>query len=115
MYIYYIDFVELRNWLSANCLEMNASKSVFIHFRPPGADPIDQAHQLVIAGSPIMRVQSARFLGVYRDKHLSGDAHLDRLRRKLAAAIAGISRVRNYLSVKDSLLLYHAFFSSRMA
>lgn len=49
------------------------------------------------------------------DDRLTGDTHIAQLRPKLAGAVAGISRVRKLLEPNTCLLLYHAFFSSKMA
>lgn len=44
--------------------------------------------------------------------HLSGESYFSHLRKKLTAAIAALSRLRNRVDSKTLIILYHAFFGS---
>ena len=109
------DLASIQHWLNANCLSINVSKSTFLHFRPkPNAQYIPTG-ALSVQGQPVSRSISARFLGVVLDDNLSGDAHIAHLRPKLAGAIGGICRASKVLDTDSCLLLYHAFFSSKLS
>jgi hypothetical protein len=109
------DLSLLHNWMDSNCLRINASKSEVMHIRPSRCAQSLGSGAININNVPIRCSPSIRFLGVSLDDNLSGEAYFDHLRRSLVGAVAAISRASRHLNEKTLLLIYHAFFSSRLS
>ena len=109
------DLTLVDNWMFNNCLSINASKSEVLHIRPSRnsvslTDGIININTLPIPLSPTIR-----FLGVFFDENLSGEAYFAHLKQKLVGGVAALSRASRLLNEKTCLLLYHAFFSSHIS
>ena len=104
---------ELRNvsnWLNANKLTLNASKSNYIIFHP--AQKKSHAINLKINKKTLTEKQNSKYLGVILDNHISWRNHINHVNLKLSKSIGIISKLRDTMSQTIfSELFFMLFFS----
>ena len=108
------DLNNLYKWLLANKISLNATKTELVIFRKPSIKrPI---LNLKINGTRITPSPHIKYLGVFLDEFLTGDAHCNQLQGKLNRAKGMIAKSRHYLSNREQNLLaiYHSIYSSHL-
>ena len=108
-----IDLKCIVNWLLANKISLNATKTELIFFRKPG-EKVPENIKIKINGHRIYPSSYIKYLGVYLDEYLDGSAHCAELQSKLRRSVGMISKVKHYLSTAELLAFYHATFASNM-
>ena len=93
-----IDLKLLCNWLKANKISLNSSKTEAILFRHPNKN-IDYDLKLKIDGKRIFLTNSVKYLGIHLDQHLNWKHHIHELSMK---------------SYNTLISIYYAIFSSHM-
>ena len=96
------------NWLIANKLSLNASKTKCVYFRTVNSQPPPCALNLVIRNKPIKRVSSMRVLGTVINENLSWKDHMLSLKNKLRATLGAVIRVKPFLNKNALLVIYHS-------
>lgn len=76
----------LSLWLHINKLQLNAPKTKYIIFAPINK-PIDNCIDIVFRGAKLERVKTEKFLGVWFQKNLSWNTHVDKLAVQLSKSI----------------------------
>ena len=104
----------LYNWLLANKISLNCSKTELIFFHKPGHPIKNFKFKIKINGHKITPTDNLKYLGVYLDSTLSGKYHCDNLCNKLKRANGMLSKVRHYVPKDELKSIYHAIFSSHM-
>ena len=74
------EFVTLLDWFRANKLTLNLNKTACILFQKSGST---KEINLELDGTTIHSASTARFLGMWLDKHLNWSIHLNKLYTKL--------------------------------
>ena len=105
------DLRVLVEWLNANKISLNASKTEFLIFRSVRKD-LNHVPRLKIAGKIVIPSKSVKYLGVYLDEHLSWKPHVSAIATKLRRANGALSKLRHYVPFKILLNIYHAIFMS---
>ena len=108
-----IDLKLLCNWLKANKISLNSSKTEAILFRHPNKN-IDYDLKLKIDGKRIFLTNSVKYLGIHLDPHLHWKYHIHELSMKLSRATGMLSKIRHYVSYNTLISIYYAIFSSHM-
>ena len=108
------ELTRVDDWLLANKLTLNVSKSNFILFRPPKSKEIKVNPVVSSRGKQIERVTSTKFLGVYVDQHLSWKIHMKHLLNKQRCSLGAVSEVKPLLNRDTLLQLYHSLVSSHL-
>ena len=108
-----IDLKLLCNWLKANKILLNSSKTEAILFRHPNKN-IDYDLKLNIDGKRIFLTNSVKYLGIHLDSHLHWKYHIHELSMKLSRATGMLSKIRHYVSYNTLISIYYAIFSSHM-
>ena len=115
---------DVNEYMSLNQLHINVSKCCFIHFKPDlsrskqtcaRARPYDRECKLFLNNQQLMKVQSAKFLGVIIDEALTWEAHIDYLAEKLNTCIVMIKRVKSSIPKTEYLKIYNALFMSHLS
>ena len=70
--------------------------------------------KIKLNGERLIATDHIKYLGVYLDKTLSGNAHYSDLSKKLHIANIMIARCRDFLPLKELKSLYHGIFSSHL-
>ena len=106
------ELARVDDWLIANKLTLNVSKTNFILFRPPKGKKLQAKPVVSIRGKQIERVSSTKFLGVYVDQHLSWKTHMKNLLIKLRCSLGAVCKVKLLLNRATLLQLYHFLVNS---
>ena len=86
---------KIHEWLCANRLSLNASKTKYVLFHPA----------LHLNNKRISETKSIKYLGILIDSHLNWKEHIQNLSKKLSKSI-GI--IWHYVSSQILIQLYHA-------
>ncbi len=101
-------------WLCANRLSLNVSKTEFIIFRPPRAD-LNHRIILKLNGTRIFESKKIKHLGVILDDRLRWNHHINELTKKLNRAIGMIYKIRQNCTKQVLLSLYYSLFHSHLS
>ena len=93
----------VSDWLRANKLSINVSKTKLIIFRPRQRS-LPNISPLITDNNVVELVESTKFLGVYIDQHLTWKTHINVISKKIAKSIGLIYKANFYLH-QNSLLL----------
>ena len=117
-----IDLKYLSNWLKANKIALNASKTeviIFRHRKKPilyRKNPTDPLRpwkiDIKIDGKRIEPSTHVKYVGVLLDSHLEWNYHVDDLSAKLSRAVGMLAKIRHYVSTNTLNMIYHGIFSS---
>ena len=108
-----LDLKSLYQWLLANKISLNCSKTELIFFHKPRS-PINFDFKIKLNGYKLLPSDSIKYLGIYLDSFLSGSHHCDQLIKKLKRANGMLSKVRHYVPQSELKSIYYAIFSSHM-
>ena len=89
-----LDLRNLNNWLKANKISLNASKTELLIFRHPNKK-INYDLKIKIDGKRLIPSKYIKYLGIVIDEHLNWNYHVDTLAPKLARAIGMLMKVRH--------------------
>ena len=109
-----IDLKLLYNWLLANKISLNCSKTELIFFCKPGERPPDIDYKIKMNGHKIIPSNYIKYLGIYLDSNLSGQYHCDLLLKKLKRSNGMLCKARHYVQLDELRSIYYAIFSSHM-
>ena len=106
-----LDLRNLCNWLKANKISLNASKTELLIFRHPNKH-INYNLKIKIDGKRLIPSKFVKYLGILIDSHLNWEYQTDLLASKLSRAIGMLSKIQHYVC-KDTLRnIYFGIFSS---
>ena len=103
------ELVKVLDWLLANKLHINVSKTNYIIFNPRKKNVKLDSNNIIINGSSILRVDSVKFVGVVLDSKLLWTEHISFIRGKIARGIGIICKARKYFTKSTLLTLYYTF------
>ena len=102
-------------WLNANKLSLNISKTKFMCFRyPQRRANTFPALDIYIEGHKIERVTTFDFLGVTINETLTWKDHLHKLCMKISRVVGIIAKCRKFLHSSVLLKIYNALILSRI-
>ena len=98
------ELASLENWLIANKLSLNISKTEFrlVTTRQKRAF-IDDKLSININSKAISQVKSAKTLGLHIEETLSWSKHLEHIHKKVGPLLGLLKRIRNYVD-QDTLV-----------
>ena len=108
------DLKSLYNWLLANKISLNCSKTEIIFFRKPGDSLPDFNFNIKMNGHKIFPSLYIKYLGIYLDANLNGRFHCDLLMPKLKRAVGMLCKARHYVPSEELKSIYYAIFSSHL-
>jgi len=106
--IVYKELSKIADWFCANKLTLNLDKTNFILFRSHRKAPPGDNLDLLINNTPIEQVESAKFLGVHIDQHLTWSIHINHISAKIAKNVGILTRIAYLLPKTTRLNLYYA-------
>ena len=106
-----LDLRFLCNWLKANKISLNASKTELIIFRDPRKK---SSHDLKIKidGKKLIPSRYVKYLGILLDCHFSWNEQELELHSKLTRAIGMLSKIRHFVDSDTLRMIYYGIFSS---
>lgn len=99
---------KISNWLQANKLTLNVSKTHYMTFHTRKNKPAI-SQNLYINGAIIQSVEHSKFLGVYIDSCLSWDRHIGHVKTKIARGIGIINKAKQVFNIPTLTTLYYSF------
>jgi hypothetical protein len=113
------DLARVNQWLTANKLTLNTSKTEFMLIGSrQRLRTLQGSPSLMIGEEPIKQVNYTKSLGVFIDHNLSWNIHIERLCKKIASGIGALKRTRPFvpyhtlLSIFNSLVQPHFDYCS---
>lgn len=103
----------LSKWLHENNLQLNASKTTYIIFRPINKK-IDQGIHIEYRGNMINQVKEQKFLGVWFHEELSWHPHIEHLGNEISKNIGVLYRLRGLIPLWLKTQLYNTLVYSRL-
>jgi len=102
------DLANVSEWLIANKLTLNKSKTEFMLIGSrQRLGTFDDAPSLMINGAPIKQVFNSKSLGVYIDGNLSWTVNIDKSSKKIASSIA-LKRIRSFVPRKTLQFIFNS-------
>ncbi len=108
-------FIEIKNWMSKNFLQLNDSKSEVLIITPCGLSSANINNLSSSLGALSNNVRKeAHNLGVIFDSELSFDVQVTKVVQSCFAQLRQLMKIKSFLSFADFEKVIHAFISSRL-
>ena len=107
------DLALINNWLRANKICLNTSKTEIIIFRPKNKT-ITKHLNFRIGGQKIKLCNKVKYLGIFLEEHLEWNTHINILSARLNRAVGLLSKIRHYVPKFLLRTLYYALFNSHL-
>ena len=109
------DLALLYEWLCANRLSLNASKTEFIVFRPLCHKANHERLILKLHHSKLFESSKIKYLGLILDNKLSWKWHIAELSKTLSSAVGMLYKIRNFCPLPVLRSLYFSIFNSHLS
>ena len=106
------ELIKVSNWLKANKLTLNVSKSSCMIFHPPQKQINEPT--IKINDEIIKNATSCKYLGVILDQHLTWKDHISYINLKLSRAIGLLSKLRHSMQPDMLKMVFHSLFLSHI-
>lgn len=106
---------EISQWVTANKLALNKSKTVLMQFHPKNDLHRLSSPLLYLNNKSIIPQNSTKFLGVIVDNKLQWGEHIDAVCKKVASGCFLIKRLMQICDIATAKLVYYAYLHSRLA
>ena len=107
------DLKGLTDWLKANRISLNVSKTEYIIFRNH-KKIIDYDLKIKLNGKRLFPSSYIKYLGIIFDENLSWNNHLTELSKKLNRANSMLCKIRYFVDKLTLRSIYYAIFSSHL-
>ena len=107
------DLKNLSQWLKANKLSLNFTKTELIIFHS-SSKKIDHNFKFKLDGKRLTSTSTVKYLGVLLDDHLLWSKQINHVTTKINQAIGILSTPRNNTSLTTLKMTYHSLFSSHL-
>ena len=105
---------QVVSWLKLNKLSLNAGKTELIFFHSQRHILNYDSISIKFNGKKLFPVDQIKYLGMYIDKYLSWNFHIQQLSKKLSRANGILSKLRHNASIETCLKVYYALFYSHL-
>ena len=106
-----IDLSLMSNWLKANKISLNVSKTELLIFRHPNKQ-INYKLKVKLDGKRLYPSEFVKYLGLLIDSHLNWSFHTKSLASKLTRTIGMLSKIRHFVDKSTLRNIYFSIFSS---
>ena len=108
------DLQNIDQWMIANKLSLNASKTKCMLFRSTKSKTPPSDQSISLRKLDIEQVSSFKFLGVHIDEHLTWSVQAKHVLNKLRSGLAAARRVKPFLNQGTLITLYHSLMGSHL-
>ena len=91
------DLTRVRDWLLANKLSSNVTKTEYIFLKTAFKSNLGRDFPIKIGNNHVKRAQTTKYLGIHLDKKRKWNEHVDRLCSKVNGSITGLTQTRDYV------------------
>ena len=99
----------LQQWLSANKLNLNIDKTIYVIFRNNNKQMGKFADDLQVGNNVFEREKSCQYIGMMLDEKMNWDEHINNVKSKLIKYFAIFNYMKTYVSKQLARQLYYAF------
>ena len=104
----------VSKWLRLNKLSLNSDKTKLIFFHSKRHTLNYDGISIKFNGKKLFPVDNIKYLGMYIDKYLSWNFHIQQLSQKLSRANGILSKLRHNAPIRTCLQVYYAIFYSHL-
>ena len=104
----------VSTWLRLNKLSLNSDKTKLIFFHSKRHTLNYDGISIKFNGKKLFPVDNIKYLGMYIDKYLSWNFHIQQLSQKLSRANGILSKLRHNAPIRTCLQVYYAIFYSHL-
>ena len=104
----------VSNWMNLNKLSLNSDKTKLIIFHSKQKTLDTRMVSIKLNGKKLKLEDNVKYLGMFLDKHLTWEFHINQLSKKLSRANGIISKLRHNAPIKTRLQVYYAIFYSHL-
>lgn len=104
------DLIKLERWVTDLKLTVNVNKTKYMLFNKDASTILN----LFYKNAPIEKVECFKHLGLHIDYKLNWNAHIDRIKGKLAAVAGIFRRLQTVLPKNIKVSVYHSLFHSHI-
>ena len=108
------DLKSITEWLTANKISLNASKTELILFRSKQNAHITKHLNFRLSGQKIKPKHNVKYLSIFLDEYLHWDTHMQYLTPKISRAAGMLAKIRHYVPLDTPLNIYYAIFNSHI-
>ena len=105
---------QVSKWLKLNKLALNAGKTELIFFHSLRHALNYDGISINFNGVKLFPADNIKYLGMYIDKYLSWDFHIQQLSKKLSRANGVLSKLRHNTPIETCIQVYYAIFYSHL-
>lgn len=112
------DLKNLINWFDHKLLTINYKKTTYIPFSCNKRNSPDYDKLEIYSNDYLIEINSSdftKYLGVYIDKHLRWDIHINTVAKTLRSLLYKFKFLNKILDVKQMKIIYHALVESRLS
>ena len=106
--------LEVKDWMAANCLKLNESKTEFIVFGSSRNLQNVNSISLKVGDAIVPKTDTVKNIGVHLDNALRLDTQVAALCKNAWYHLHQISKIRDYLDDEQSKAVVHAHVTSRL-
>ena len=110
-----VELGKISDWMSANKLSLNTSKSKFIIFsyrqQKMGKNKMPT---LKMIGTSIERKREANCLGLFINEHMNWNTHIFNITKNITKTLGVMNRLRHYLPQRILQILYNSLILSHL-
>ena len=104
----------ISDWLNANRLSLNVNKSKLIIFKSKRKIINTDNFSIKLNGCKLVSTDNVKYLGLYLDKNLSFDYHINQLSKKLSKSNGILAKLRHFTSRQTLISVYYSIFYSHI-
>ena len=108
-----LDLKNLSQWLKANKLSLNVTKTELIIFHT-SSKKTDHSLKLKLDGKRLTQTDTVKYLGFLLDDHLLWSKQINHVATKLNQGIGILSKLKSREFVKILKMTYHSLFCSHL-
>ena len=101
----------LSDWLRANKLSLNISKTNYILLSNTDKQRLNLT-EIKLANQVISKAESVKFLGIYIDEKLKWDTHINIVKKRITKSFFAINKAKHVLNRKHLTILYYSLVYS---
>ncbi len=106
--------IKIVNWMSANYLQMNDSKSEILRVIPRHNTDMTQGLRVRVGSDYVTAVRHVTNIGVYLDKHLDMRTQVSRTISTYSLIMRNIAQILRYLTRPTTERVVNALITSRL-
>ena len=106
--------MQVNGYFKANRLSLNVGKTKLLFFHSKQSSINLENISIKIEGKKLSRCNNVNYLGLLIDEHLSWDAHVKYLSKKLSRANGVLAKLRHFAPKHSLDSVYYAIFYSHV-